>query len=82
MQTQVAEFAGDGSTGAGRSGLSDRGSGDAVLFRGELVPTAVDLDWSDDRLEGFGIKVTFGEDLRKPACLGVSQPAAMGEALW
>lgn len=44
VQTQVAALAGDGSTGAGRNGLSDRGPGDAVLFLGEPVPTAGGLD--------------------------------------
>lgn len=44
VQTHVAEDAGDGSTGAGRRGLSVRGTGDAVLFRGAPLPTAGDLD--------------------------------------
>lgn len=44
VQTHVAEVAGDGSTGAGLSGLSDRGVGDEVLFLGEPVATAGDLD--------------------------------------
>lgn len=45
VQTQVAEAAGDGSTGGGLNGLSDRGVGDAVLFLGEPepMPTAGDL---------------------------------------
>lgn len=68
VQTQVAEVFGDGSTGAGRKGLSDRGTGDAVLFLGEPEPTAGDLDWTEERFEGLGISVTLGEDLRKPAC--------------
>lgn len=67
VQTQVAEVAGDGSAGAGRSGLSDRGIGDAVLFLDEPAATAGDLDWREERLVGFGIRVTLGEDLRNPA---------------
>lgn len=72
VQTQVAEVVGDGSTGAGRKGLSDRGTGDAVLFLGEPEPTAGDLDLTEERFEGLGIRVTLGEDLRKPACSGKS----------
>lgn len=66
VQTQVAEVFG-GSAGAGRKGLSDRGTGEAVLFLGEPVAPAGDLDWTEERFEGLGIKVTLGEDLRKPA---------------
>lgn len=44
VQTQVAELAGEGSTGAGRKGLSDLGTGEAVLCLGEPVPTAGDRD--------------------------------------
>lgn len=67
VQTHVAEVAGEGSTGAGLKGLSDRGAGEAVLFLGEAVPTAGDLGWMGARLVGFGIRVILGEDLRKPA---------------
>lgn len=67
VQTHVAEVAGDGSTEAGLRGLSDRGVGDEVLFLGELVATAGDLDWREERLVGFGIRVILGDDLRKPA---------------
>lgn len=69
VQTQVAALAGDGSAGASLRGLSDRGVGDAVLFLGEPVASAGDLDWKDARLIGFGISVTFAEDFRKPACI-------------
>lgn len=68
VQTQVADVVGDGSTDAGREGVLDCGMGDAKLFLGEPEPTAGDLDWSEARFEGLGIKVTLGEDLRKPAC--------------
>lgn len=67
VQTQVAEVAGDGSTDAGLSGLSDRGVGDAALFLGEPVATAGDRDWREERLVGLGTRVILGEDLRKPA---------------
>lgn len=64
VQTQVAAVEGDGSGGAGCSGLSDDDGGS-----GEAVPTAGDLDCCDERLAGFGMSVTFGDDLRNPACL-------------
>lgn len=68
VQTQVAELFGGCSTGAARKGLSDCETGDAVPFLGEPVPTPGDLDWTEERFDGFGIKVTLGEDLRKPVC--------------
>lgn len=68
VHTHVAEVAGDGSTGAGLKGLSDRGTGELLLSLGEPVPAAGDLDWNEERLVGLGIKVTLAEDLRKPAC--------------
>lgn len=68
VQTHVAELAGDGSTGAGLRGLSDRGTGEELLSLGEPVPVAGDLDCNEDRFVGLGIKVTLAEDLRKPAC--------------
>lgn len=68
VQTHVAVLAGDGSTGGGLRGLSDRGTGDAVvLFRGEPAPSAGDLDCSAEPFVGFGIRVTLGEDFKKPA---------------
>lgn len=67
VQTHVAALAGVGSAGAGLKGLSDRGVGDALLFLGEPVPMAGDLDWNEERFVGFGIKVTLGEDFKKPA---------------
>lgn len=68
VHTHVAVLAGDGSTGAGLRGLAERGAGEAVvLFLEEAVPWAGDLDGNAEPLVGFGISVTFGEDLRKPA---------------
>lgn len=72
VQTHVAALASDVSTGAGRKGLSVRGVGDELLFLGEAVPVAADLDWSEERFVGFGIKVTLAEDLRNPACIAAS----------
>lgn len=73
VHTHVAELAGDGSTGAGRRGLSDRGTGELLLSLGEPVPAAGDLDWREERLVGLGIKVILAEDLRKPACSTFTQ---------
>lgn len=73
VHTHVAELAGDGSTGAGLRGLSDRGTGEEVLSLGEPVPAAGDLDCNEERLVGLGIKVILAEDLRKPACSTCSQ---------
>jgi hypothetical protein len=73
VHTHVAELAGDGSTGAGLRGLSDRGTGEELLSLGEPVPAAGDLDCNEERFVGFGIKVTLAEDLRKPACSTCSQ---------
>lgn len=78
VQTHVAALAGDESRAADR-GLSDRGPGEAVLFLGEpVVPSAGDLDWNEERLVGFGIKVTLGDDLRKPACRGFRKSLSKG----
>lgn len=84
VQTHVAALAEAGSRGGGRNGLSARGAGEVVLFAGEPVPTAGDLDWSEERFEGFGIRVTLGEDLRKPACFwdNVSKSAGNGPSPW
>ena len=70
VQTHVAALASEEvSTGTGRKGLSVRGTGDELLFRGGPVPVPVagDLDWSEERLFGLGTSVTLAEDLRKPA---------------
>lgn len=74
VHTHVAVLAGDESTGADLRGLSERGAGEAVvLFLGEAVPKAGDLDCNAEPLVGFGIRVTFGEDFRKPAWNYASQ---------
>ena len=65
-QTHVAVLFGTGS-GGGRQGLSDRCEGEAVPLRRGVVPRAGDRACNDDRLVGFGIKVIFAEDFRKPA---------------
>lgn len=69
VQTHVATVASDGSTGAGRKGLSVRGTGDELLFLDDPFPVAGDFDWNEERFVGFGIRVTLAEDLRKPACI-------------
>lgn len=67
VQTHVAVLAGVGSTDAGRKGLSPRCTGEAVLLLVGIAPIAGDLGWKEVRFAGFGIKVTFAEDFKKPA---------------
>jgi hypothetical protein len=74
VQTHVAVLAGGWSTGGALNGLSARCCGDAVPFRDGVVPRPGERDCSDDRLEGFGIKVTLADDFRNPAyrsCLSI-----------
>jgi hypothetical protein len=72
---QVAVLAGEGS-GAGRwNGLSARDSGDAValldgVLRFDIARFCIE-DCIEDRLDGFGTRVIFGEDFKKPACSDV-----------
>jgi len=66
-QTQVATLVTAGSTGAALSGLPDRWSGDAVPFLKGLGPRAGDRGCREARFVAFGITVTFGDALIKPA---------------
>lgn len=66
-QTHVALLAGVGSCGGRWKGLSRRRDGDAVALLEGGVSPAMFLFWIEDRFEGFGTRVIFGEDLRKPA---------------
>ena len=66
-QTHVALLAGAGSGGGRWKGLSAREAGEAfALLEGVLSP-AMFLFCVDDRLGGFGISVTLGEDFKNPA---------------
>ena len=68
-QTQVALLDAVGSAGGRRKGLSVRVVGDDVALREGELRAAV-LFWTDILLEGFGTRVIFGDDLRKPAYTG------------
>ena len=71
-QIHVAELAGVGS-GVGRwnpPSALDKGEA-VVLLEGLLKPDTMRF-WTDDRLEGFGTRVIFAEDFRKPAYCNVS----------
>jgi hypothetical protein len=49
-------------------------AGDAVaLLEGELSAAA--LLWMDILLGGFGTRVIFGDDFKKPACWGSVKPS-------
>lgn len=67
VQIQVAALVGEGS-GVGRwNGLSLRESGDAVaLLEGVMRPDIFRF-WTEERLDGFGTRVIFAEDFKKPA---------------
>ncbi len=67
VQTQVAVLAGLGSTGGGLKGPSDRCEGEAVPFLDDSCARPGDLDWMDDRFDGFGKSVILADDLRNPA---------------
>lgn len=67
VQTHVAWLAGGGFAGPGLKGLSVRGTGEAALLFEGMLPTADDLDCREDRFVGFGISVTFADDLINPA---------------
>ncbi len=66
-QTQVAVFAGAGSDGGKWKGLSVRRAGEAVALLEGVVNPAICLFCVDDRFEGFGTNVIFGEDFKNPA---------------
>lgn len=64
----VAELVGEGS-GLGKwkpPSLFDKGEA-VVLLEGPIMRFCI-----DDRLDGFGKRVIFEEDLRKPACHSIS----------
>jgi hypothetical protein len=66
-QTQVAFLAGAGSDGGRWNGISVCRAGDAVALREGVANPAICLFCVEDRLEGFGTSVIFGEDFKKPA---------------
>ena len=71
-QIHVAELAAEGS-GVGRWKLpSALERGEAVVLLEGLLKLEAMRFWTDDRLEGFGTRVIFAEDFRKPACRNVS----------
>ena len=77
-QIHVAELAGVGS-GVGRwkpPSALDKGEA-VVLLEGLLKPETMRF-WTDDRLEGFGTRVIFAEDFRKPAYCNVSNKGNNG----
>lgn len=65
VQTHVAEVVGGGSDG-GPDGPSER-EGEPVLARPGAGEKADALVWREARFKGFGTRVIFAEDLRKPA---------------
>ena len=68
----VAVLAGGGS-GAGKwNGLSVRDNGDAVALLEGVARLDIARFWIEDRFEGFGTRVIFAEDFKKPACAYVS----------
>lgn len=66
-QTQVALFAGVGSDGGRWKELSVRKAGEAVALLEGVDNPAMCLFCADDRFEGFGTSVIFGEDFMNPA---------------
>lgn len=67
VQTHVAVLVAGGSTGGVLNGLSARCGGDVVRPREGMEAPAGDRDCSDMRFVGFGIRVIFADDFRKPA---------------
>jgi len=65
---QVAVLAGGGSVVGTRNGLSVRDNGEEVALLDGLPRLDTARLCTDDRLDGFGMRVIFGEDFRKPAC--------------
>jgi hypothetical protein len=64
----VAVLAGVGSDVGRWKGLSLRDNGDAVaLLEGGTVRLDIARFCTEDRLEGFGTRVIFAEDFKKPA---------------
>lgn len=68
VQTHVAALGGGVSAGGGLNGLSERWRGEAAPDRDGTDPSAGDRPWSEDLFVGFGIRVTFADDFRNPAC--------------
>ena len=68
VQTHVAVLVGAGSMGGARRGLSALCCGDPLPFLEGREPRAGERGWREARFVAFGIMVTFGEDLRNPAC--------------
>lgn len=67
VHIQLAVRLGEGSAEGRWKGLSGRGSGVAVaLLEGTLRPDIFRF-WTDVRLGGFGTRVIFAEDFKKPA---------------
>jgi hypothetical protein len=68
----VAVLLGGGS-GFGRwNELSVRDDGDAVALLEGVATLDIARFWIDDRFEGFGTRVIFAEDFRKPAYAYIS----------
>lgn len=66
VQTHVAGLAGVDSTGGMRSPLSSCRAGDELLLRAGPSPRPEGRGWNEARFVALGIRVTLGEDLRKP----------------
>lgn len=68
VQTQVADVEGAGVAVADRCAGAVDGAGEAVPLPDGVDAPKVACDAREDRFATLGIKVTFGEDLKKPAC--------------
>lgn len=66
-QIQVAELAGGGSEVGRWKGLSARAKGDAVALREGAARVDTARFCAEDLLDGFGTRVIFADDFRKPA---------------
>ena len=69
---QVPVLAGAGSDVGRWNGLSLRVNGDAVALLDGAVRLDIARFCTDDRLEGFGTRVIFADDFKKPAFVTIS----------
>lgn len=69
VQTHVAEVAGAELAAGERYLESTLGAGEAETLLDGLDVAATARDANEVRLAAFGMSVTLGEDLRKPACI-------------